>query len=70
MKNENLADAVRVLLWGNGDLHQNILDLENALAKHDATPVNTADRNRLTQVVDYLNTPAYAMFSGEVWNKE
>lgn len=65
-KADKFADAVRVLLCGDGDLREQIRDLQILLEKHDGTSIGTS--NKLTQIADHLHPADYTYYSFR-WNK-
>ena len=68
-KSKKFADAVRILLWGNGDLHHDILTLEKVLAEYDNVEVHPGEANRLTELASYTTVTQYQYLSGDEWNE-
>lgn len=70
-KADKFADAVRVLLWGNGDVHDQIKDLEKVLAEYDEVPVKPGEMNRLAQITNWhVTVKDIEYYSSDLWNKE
>jgi len=68
MSKYNLADAVRVLLYGNGDLYRQIEGVARLLAIEDGT--RPSGFNKLELIAERLeHLEEYDYFSGEEWNK-
>ena len=68
MRKYNLADAVRELLYGNGDLDRQIEGVARLLAIEDGT--RPRDHNKLELIAARLeHLEEYDYFSGEEWNK-
>lgn len=65
-KADEFADAVRLLLWGNGDLNAHITDLQKLLEKHDG--VANPGANKLTQLANHIHPADYRWYSYK-WNK-
>lgn len=62
------ADAVRQLLWGNGDIRTDALELEKVLREYEGVDLSP-DQNRIAQIADSLAPMEHQYFSGEHWNK-
>lgn len=69
-KADKFADVVRILLWGNGDLKNDIATLENVLAEYDSVTPKVTDSSRLERMTKALNPEGYAHLSGENWNDD
>ena len=61
-----LADAARVLMYGDGNLNALIVDLAKALADYDDVPP-VEGANKLLQISWTLHRLVYAYFSGDDW---
>lgn len=62
------ADAARQLLWGNGDIKADALELEKVLREYEEVDLSPAE-NRIAQIADSLAPMERQYFSGEHWNK-
>lgn len=67
---EKLGDAIRILLWGNGDLVEQIRDVQQALEEYDGVDFDTPNRLELIAFRLQDEVDAYEWFSGANWNKK
>lgn len=68
-KEDKLANAVRILLYGNGDLRGLVADLEQSLDEYDGVrPSWTSKLSLISKNLQEEDDPMYDWFSGNKWN--